>query len=139
MKAFQESREIEARIALALGWRVVHVEGGNSYLYKPGDDECVAMWARSLHGPDYWKQWYVPRYTTDPAAADLVRKEIVKRWECYEEGRFYHGSSKNGLTYKCRIVTIKDPEASAIHSELFMARGLAFLAAVETDKGVKAG
>lgn len=85
-----DQRDINRRVALAMGWRV---EVG-TYKSSRGEVPCYTLicgdgsavlgrrgnvwgWGRCCNEEDAWVQ--VPNFCADPAAADLVRLEIVRR------------------------------------------------------------
>ena len=128
-----QNRELDGRVAFALGWRVVHVQNGPTTVYEPGSDDALALYWREPMGADYWKT-YVPNYSTDPTAADLVIKAIEARGWDWEIGNDPADRSK-GPRY-AQIHGIEDADWYYGQGDLWQAAlCLAFLAADEAEKG----
>lgn len=117
-----ELREINFRVALALGWKVPLDGEGNPW--AEGSWWVIDGVTKAPLHQDF---------TSDPAAADLVRQEIERRgwlWSVgpWEEKRYC--SVVTGGTYRCS----KPPYGIASADEWAHALCLAFLTAHDAQK-----
>ena len=148
-----ERRDMNRRVAVAMGWKWIKTRKNlqcgppivfhASFKHPDSLPSCVQWeeWkgtpeeahaeALKAGGDPYWG---VPPYCTDPAAADLVRQEIERRWGHYYEAidpftRRVSISPKG----RVRILLSRHPDY-----ELFVLRCEAFIAACEAEKATKA-
>lgn len=114
------SRELDARVAEAMGWTWYETEQEWGWKLPNGN------WACENEG--------TPAYSTDPAACEELRKECRRRGWCYEEAWYVADDGSDPEFWVWLNDFQRHHKSKVSQEEAFC---LAFLAAVAAEKGAK--